>query len=630
MTFALFDCQEQALESEAKHRREHPDETRLAIVLPTGTGKAYTLCARAVRYLDSFEGAGNRVLVIVHTDELVSQLEASARFVAEQWPSSSGGTFTVGVVKADRDDVDADIIIGSRQTLEDPARRARIHDVGLVIVDECHIGYTAYLPIMEHFGCMDDREIRPEIGDKWAAMVPNPHPRANCGPLKFDLPPGRSCPTCGTSWAPATPALGFTATLSRSDGAGLGRVWQDVAYTRDISWAIRRGYLKQPIGYRLEIGLDGSEMAGSEHFTTGNATALDMQIADSIAPERAVEKWLELAKDRPTILFAPLVRSARAFADAFTRAGISAAVVHGAMPDAERRQVIADFKAGKITVVCNAMVLTAGFDHPAVSCVMVMRPTKSETLFVQMAGRGLRRIPGIPVEDQDCILISLADGVSDLRCHVDLSDRPLDPKSEGPLTVMEDAWDIGKDLEEAARHWTGKVDATRFDPIAARRSKVWTKTQGGTWFVPISAEREYVFLHERPEGTSIYVLTRPTSTVQQALDRERRAVAIDCVHRDVPDLELAMTLAEDVAADLGGDVGALLADRTRPWRNQKPKPGDKILAKAHHLGLTGEVMRIMSASTGGKAGKISDLIRRVEASRSIDKAVERIKEREQA
>lgn len=588
MTWSLFDFQEQALEAEARHRRERPDETRLAIVLPTGAGKAYTLCARAVRYLDSLEGAGNRVLVIVHTDELVSQLEASARFVAEQWPSSSDAPFTVGVVKADRDDVDADIIIGSRQTLEDPARRARITDVGLVIVDECHIGYTAYEPIMEHFGCFraeDDSFLRGTMtAREWS-----------------------------TYQSRATPALGFTATLSRSDGAGLGRVWQDVAFTRDISWAIRRGYLKQPVGYRLEIN-PGAQYGRSFAL---DATMQDAQIADSIAPERAVEKWLELAKDRPTILFAPLVRSARAFADAFTRAGVSAAVVHGAMPDAERRQVIADFKAGKITVVCNAMVLTAGFDHPKVSCVMVMRPTRSETLYVQMAGRGLRRIPGIPVEDQDCILISLADGVSDLRCHVDLSDRPLDPKSEGPLTVMEDAWDIGKDLDEQARHWTGKVDATRFDPIAARRSKVWTKTQGGTWFVPISADREYVFLHERPEGTSIYVLTRA----------ELKQVGITCVHRDVPDLELAMTLAEDVAADLGGDVGALLADRTRPWRNQKPKPDDRMIQYGRRLGLGGEIDRIMIGKAGGKAGKISDLIRRLEASRSIDKAVERIRGR---
>jgi superfamily II DNA or RNA helicase len=597
MTWQLFDFQEQALAAEAEHRREHPGETRLAIVLPTGTGKATILAERARRFaddeydrLDRADAAGvhgcgprQRVLVIVHTNELVEQLEATIRFVAgmSEWP------ITVGVVKADRDQVDADIVIGSRQTLEDPARRARISGVGLVMVDECHIGFTAYGPIMRHFGCMDE-----------CICVPVPDP-VTAEPLH-----AYEC------FCPATPALGFTATLERSDGAGLGQVWQDVAFTRDTSWAIRKGYLVQPIGYRLTIELNG-ELGGADSFEQGlgNIRALDAQVADSIAPERAVEKWMELAKDRPTILFAPLVRSARAFRDVFLAAGIRAAVVYGDMPDAERRQVIADFKAGRITVLCNAMVLTAGFDHPAVSCVMVMRPTQSRTLFTQMAGRGLRRVPGIPVEDQDCILISLADGVSDLRCHVDLSDRPLDPKAEGALTVMEDEWDLGKHLDDQARHWTGRVDATQFDPLVARSSKVWQRTKGGVWFVPISTNREYVFLVD----ADIFALTRDAGRVRVSKIGE------------APDVELAMQVAEDEATERGGDLGALVADRTRPWRKRVPEADGKMLARAGRLGLSGEVDRIMKAKTGGKAGKVSDLIRRVEASRSIDPMVIKIK-----
>jgi superfamily II DNA or RNA helicase len=586
MTFKLFDFQEQALVAEAEHRREHPDETRLAIVLPTGTGKATILAERARRFAEKEyrqlareNRRPERVLVIVHTNELVEQLEATIRFVAgmSEWP------ITVGVVKADRDQVDADIIVGSRQTLEDPARRARISGVGLVMVDECHIGFTAYEPIMRYFGCMDE-----------CICVPVPDP------VTAELLHAYEC------FCPATPALGFTATLERSDGAGLGRVWQDVAFTRDTSWAIRKGYLVQPIGYRLTI--DPSPSYPGMSFALDAATQ-DSQITDSIAPERAVEKWMELAKDRPTILFAPLVRSARAFRDAFLAAGVTASVVYGDMPDAERRQTIADFKAGRITVLCNAMVLTAGFDHPAVSCVMVMRATQSTNLYIQMAGRGLRRVPGVPVEEQDCILISLADGVSDLRCHVDLSDRPLDPKAEGALTVMEDEWDIGKHLDEQARHWTGRVDATQFDPLVARSSKVWQRTKGGAWFLPISTNREYVFLVD----ASIFVLTREVIGV--------RVSKIGAA----PDVELAMQVAEDEATERGGDLGALVADRTRPWRSKRPEPGDKMLVYADRLGLSGEVNRIMQAKAGGKAGKISDLIRRVEASRSIDPMVIKIK-----
>lgn len=596
MTVRLYDYQQQALEAEARHRAEHPDETRLAIVLPTGTGKGTILAERAARYVTSFEEAGLRCLVLVHTDELVNDLAARCRYAVSQ-DHAYGAITTVGIVKAGQDDTDADIIVASVQTLANPARRARIHGVGLVIVDECHHAVAdSYQAILRHFGC--------------SCSCPTTY-------VTYEGPE-RDCPEHGDGSVPAIPALGFTATLERTDGAGLGAVWQNVVFTRDISWAVRKGYLVQPIGYRLEIDPDGLNQ--SDGRFSGGPEDLDRQIADSIAPERIVEKWQELAADRQTIVFAPLVRSARKIRDAFHRAGVSAWVIHGDMHPAERRAHIAEFKAGKIQILVNAMVLTEGFDHPGVSCVIVARPTKSRPLFIQMAGRGLRRQPGIPVEDQDCILITLADATSDICSVADLSDRLTDRKANGPLTVMEDEWDIGKDLEEAARHWTGRVDATRFDPIVAQRSKVWARTKGGTWFLPISKEREYVFLAENPDGnTDIYVLTRTIAYTSKIGCRKVGSA---------PDLELAMQQAEDEAAERGGDVGALLADRTRAWRKGVPK--DKMLDYANRLGLAGEVNRIMSARAGGKAGKVSDLIRRVEASRSIDPMVDKIKERQSA
>jgi len=615
MMFRLHDFQQQALAAEDKHRADHPDETRLAIVLPTGTGKGTILAERARRFHEEdYDRTGReRVLVIVHTEELVEQLAASCRFAA----SLSEFPISVGIVKAERDETTADIIVASRQTLEIRERRARITGVGLVIVDEIHIGPSAYGPIMEYFGCMS---YCPDHGNQYED----------------------DCSYCDAAFD-CTPALGFTATMERSDGAGLGGIWQNVVFTRDISWAVRKGYLVQPVGYRLEIPVASAE--------PGEQDAI---LCDGIAPERIVEKWMELcvrpvlcescrdamdclpdgtiaapswcdqpegkcatlnpALVRQTIVFAPLVKSAKRIAAVFEQAGFTTGVVWGEQPPKERRETIAAFKAGKIDVLVNAMVLTAGFDHPGIGCVIVARPTKSRTLFVQMAGRGLRRVPGIPVEEQDCILITLTDGTSDLCSVADLSDRALDPRAEGALTVMEDAFDLGKDLEEASRHWAGKVDATRFDPIVARSSKVWAKTRAGHWFLPISTEREYVFL----VGTDIHVLARH-------VDPPR--VITMCLHRDLPDVEIAMQVAEDEATERGGDLGALVADRTRPWRKAVPKPGDKMLAYASRLGLDGEVQRILASPAGGKAGKVSDLIRRVEASRSIDRAVIRIKER---
>jgi superfamily II DNA or RNA helicase len=584
VTIRLRNYQEQALAAEALHRAEHPEETRLAIVAATGLGKTILMAERARRFLEETRKPGgpwplaHRVLILVHTDELAQQAEAKVKLVVG-WHHIMGAIDTVGVVKAERDETDADIIIGSVQTLANPERRQRIADVGLVIVDECHHATAAsYRAILRHFGCLPNYAAIPAI----EGVV-------------------------------TTPALGFTATLERGDGQGLGSVWQNVAFTRDTSWGVRHGYLVQPVGYRLEI-----EPPSNEGRFAESAALQDIQLANSMAPEKIVEEWIRLANDRPTVAFMPLVRSAQALCEAFWAAGISAGMIHGAMSDRERQGALRNYENGHFQVLCNAMVLTEGWDSPRTKCVIVGRPTKSRALFVQMAGRGLRPVPGIPVEDQDCIVLCVADSTTDLCTIADLSDKPLDRKATGALTAMEDAWDIGAALEQEARHWTGKVDAKQFDPLVTRSSKVWRTTKGGTYFLPISKRGEYVFV----VGTSVF--TREAAERPFGTSQPRQGYRSVRLHKDLPDLELALSIAEDEAQERGGDLGKLLADKNRAWR--KERPSEQMLSMAERLGLSAEVQRIMNARAGGKAGKVSDLLSRVQASRALDPMVERIKE----
>jgi superfamily II DNA or RNA helicase len=591
MTVRLRLYQIQALEAEARHRAEHPDETRLAIVMATGLGKTIIMAERARRFLAEqydCDHAGRdehgcwdchntgltaplqRVLLLVHTDELASQAEAKVKLLARD--------HKVGVVKADRDEIGADIVIASVQTLLQPGRRERITDVGLVLVDECEL-YAApqWKDILRYYGCFPTPIPHPM--DSFPAFV-------NKGPL--------------------TPALGFTATLERGDGQGLGGIWQNVCFSRDISWGVRHGYLVQPIGHRLEIDL------GAGHPLSTDAIDQDWQLIEAMAPEKIVEKWLELAKDRPTIAFMPLVRSARMLALCFNDAGIPAAVVYGDMPTWERRQVLADYESGKIVVMVNAMVLTRGFDAPKTSAVIIGRPTKSRNLGIQMAGRGLRPVPGIPVEEQNCILIYVQDATSDLFTHADLSDKPMDRKAVGSLTALEDAYDLGKELDEANRQalWTGQVDAKEFDPLVARSSKVWRHTKHGTPFLPISKDGEYVFV----VGTSVWTLVD--------VDGQQRMAKR--LHKDLPDLELALSVAEDEAQERGGDLGRLLADKGRAWRKDRPSTDMQMFAE--RLGLKAELDKIMFSKQGGKAGRLSDLISQVQATRALEPMVKRIKE----
>ena len=59
----------------------------------------------------------------------------------------------------------------------------------------------------------------------------------------------------------------------------------------------------------------------------------------------------------------------------------------------ELQKVLADFGAGKIDVLCNADLLTEGWDETRASVVMHLAPTTSERVFVQRLGRVMRPAP---------------------------------------------------------------------------------------------------------------------------------------------------------------------------------------------------------------------------------------------
>ncbi len=97
------------------------------------------------------------------------------------------------------------------------------------------------------------------------------------------------------------------------------------------------------------------------------------------------------AEDGSSILyFGPSVRDAECMAYMLRASGIPSAVITGTTRDAVRREVVSDFKAGRVKVLCNCEVLTTGFDAPRVTHVVMARPTVSQVLYEQMVGRGLR------------------------------------------------------------------------------------------------------------------------------------------------------------------------------------------------------------------------------------------------
>lgn len=577
----LRDYQKQAIEAVEDWLRAEPENQRPAVVLPTGGGKTVVFAHLAKMTLDA--RPDKRVLVLVHTDELVRQ---AVKKINDHAPG-----LRVGVVKAKENDVTADVIVGSVQTLRNPRRRAQIRNVTRVIVDECHhAAAKTYMDILTHFGCFT---------------------------------PG------------GAEAIGFTATLVRGDDKSLGVVWQAVpeGAARDISWMVRKKYLIPPRGKAVEVpDLDLRNVKTSKKdFREGE---LGEALADSLAPELIVKAWLEQASERKTLLFAPTVASAEVFAEAFREQGITAEVIHGALAQETRDAILDRHRSGATRVVANCMVLTEGYDDPEVDCIIVARPTKSKGLYIQIVGRGLRVDPARPYEEQDCLVLDVvgANAIHDLRSVLDLSDKKIDPKKarEGKTLIeLEDEFDAGEGVaEDEPAFYMGDVEIRDFDPLGqSDSSKVWIKTDGGTFFVP-AGKSAYVFIMEYPRAGqwSVAWCAKDTNGGIGAADiadpelrrvmrlegtTGRKSVAMT-THGALP-LEEAMTWAEEIAADLGADT-LNLANKKAPWR-RKPASANMVnMARA--LGI--------DASTSDTAGKVSDRITKILGTRRIDPLVRKV------
>lgn len=204
--------------------------------------------------------------------------------------------------------------------------------------------------------------------------------------------------------------LGVTATPHRLDNKRLfggGGIFETVVFKYDIVQAIRDGYLVDLRGYRAkaDFNLDGVKTVAGDY----NQHQLEERVNTEPVNELAFKSWYEKASDRPTIVFCAGVDHAKAMAEIFRSRGFTAEAVWGEMPRDAREAAIAGFQSGKIQILCNRDILTEGFDAWRCSCVLMIRPTQSWSLFTQICGRGLRHLPGLieglgtPVERREAI-----------------------------------------------------------------------------------------------------------------------------------------------------------------------------------------------------------------------------------
>ncbi|MBZ2405139.1 DEAD/DEAH box helicase family protein [Liquorilactobacillus hordei] len=256
--------------------------------------------------------------------------------------------------------------------------------------------------------------------------------------------------------------LGVTATADRGDQRNLGEYFQSLAYDYSLPAAIKDGYLTpiKALTIPLKLDISGVKQQTGDFSSKDLGTALDPYL------EQIADEMVKNCMNRKTVVFLPLVKTSKKFRDILNKHGFRAGEVNGESND--RKQVLADFEAGKYNVLCNSMLLTEGWDCPSVDCVVVLRPTKVRALYSQMVGRGTRLAPG----KTELLLLDFLWHTERLDlCHpAHLITKNQDVAKKMTENIEEAGMAV--DLEEAEQTATEDVVAEREESLAKQLAEM--------------------------------------------------------------------------------------------------------------------------------------------------------------
>lgn len=375
--------------------------------LATGLGKTFTAVQAVKEY--------KRVLWLTHTEELIDQ--SAAAFVKENFDESlskhieekgiieyvrdgglfAGGGFKMGVIKADVFQPYGNVVMASAATLHRRLDRIDPYMFDSVVVDECHLA----------------------AAKSWVMSLNHVQPQL---------------------------LLGLSATPRREDNLQLGDVFDEIVYEYGIKDGVDNGYLCELDAIRVQttISLDNVRTTAGEL----NQKDLSNEINTPQRNQLVVSSYLKYANGRQGIFFCVDIDHAIKLAAIFNEMGVSCRAVSGdeeLTPD--RSGSIKAFKEGKIQILTNCQVLTAGFDHADTGVIGHASPTKSLTKYLQCTGRGtrLKSTEYVSRFGQNCIILDFIDNTSrhnlvnawELDKQKDPEDRTFITKEKRDLLIEE-------------------------------------------------------------------------------------------------------------------------------------------------------------------------------------------------
>ena len=360
------------------------------LMLPTGSGKSHIVAAICKDAIQNWPET--QILMLTHVKEIIEQ---NAEKMRQHWPDAPLGIYSASM---GRKDLGEPITFAGIQSVRTKAKE--LGHIDLVLIDECHL--------VNHKDAGGYRKLLANL------RVINPSLRV----------------------------IGLTATPYRL-GHGLitdkPALFDALLEPVSIEELIFKGYLATLRSKVTKAKLDvtGVKKRGGEFIESELQAAVDTDDQN----QRVVREIVELAGDRKAwLVFCTGVQHAENVAAALRGQGVAAECVIGDTPKKERERMLSNFKSGKLRALTNANVLTTGFDYPDIDLIAMLRPTMSASLYVQMAGRGMR----VKSHTDHCLVLDFAGVVATHGpiTNVQISKKIGDGNGEAPVKVCDNCGEL--------------------------------------------------------------------------------------------------------------------------------------------------------------------------------------------
>ena len=327
-------------ENKLKIYNEWQNCKSVMLQMPTGTGKTrlFVSIVNDILACRMHDGIIPSVLLLVHRKELVNQIaETLASYGLEYGIIQSG-------VEEDRY---CHIQVASVQTLVRRLQRWGKVRFEFVIIDEAHhTPSPTYMKILDTFS---DSKL-----------------------------------------------LGVTATPHRLDYWGFAHIFDKLIVSPAPMEFIKSGFLSNYEYYSVPPEcpiVDEINAIPIEKGDFAEDYLLGLLDCGSIRAQ-VVDSYMKYGCGKKAIVYTINKAHNKHLCEEYQKRGINAVTIDCDTPQSERKQLLDEFKKGKIQIICNVNILTEGFDCPDVEVVQITRPTYSLSMYLQQVGRGLRVFPG--------------------------------------------------------------------------------------------------------------------------------------------------------------------------------------------------------------------------------------------